>query len=75
LEQWLNYLAAEQMSCFAAIEEESAESLRVLVIAQNNDLAYRHVLSVWIPIKYLSMDEGILEANLTAFVPTHNIKQ
>ena len=63
------------MSCFAAIEEESAESLRVLVIAQNNDLAYRHVLSVWIPRKLLSGDDGILETSLTAFIPTHNIKQ
>ncbi len=75
LEQWLNYLAAEQMSCFAAIEEESEESLRVLVIAQNNDLAYRHVLSVWVPRKLLSGDDGILETSLTAFIPIHNIKQ
>ncbi len=73
LQQWLDYCAAEQMTCYVAIEEQREEAVQVLVVAQNTDLAYNHILSVIIPRSVLSERKGLLAAKLSAFIPTHNI--
>lgn len=73
LQQWLNYCEAERLTCYVAIEEETADAIQVLIVAENIDLAYNHLLSVLVPRDVLSKDNGTLLVKLNAFIPTHNI--
>ncbi len=73
LQQWLNYCASEHLTCYVAIEGETDDAIQVLVVAENTDLAYNHLLSVLIPRKALGDVSGTLLVKLNAFIPTHNI--
>jgi hypothetical protein len=73
LQQWLNYCIAEHLRCYVAIEGTSDEAIQVLIVAENIDLAYNHLLSVLIPRKALGEVSGTLLVKLNAFIPTHNI--
>lgn len=73
LQQWLNYCASEHLTCYVAIEGTSDEAIQVLIVAENIDLAYNHLLSVLIPRKALGEVSGTLLVKLNAFIPTHNI--
>jgi hypothetical protein len=73
LQQWLNYCALEHLTCYVAIEGTSDEAIQVLIVAENIDLAYNHLLSVLIPRKALGDVSGTLLVKLNAFIPTHNI--
>lgn len=73
LQQWLNYCIAEHLTCYVAIEGTSDEAIQVLIVAENIDLAYNHLLSVLIPRKALGDVSGTLLVKLNAFIPTHNI--
>lgn len=73
LQQWLNYCASERLTCYVAIEEETDDAIRVLIVAENTDLAYNHLLSVLVPRDVLSKEIGTLSVKLNAFIPTHNI--
>lgn len=73
LQQWLNYCASEHLMCFVAIEGETVDAIQVLIVAENIDLAYNHLLSVLIPRKTLGDVSGTLLVKLNAFIPTHNI--
>lgn len=73
LQQWLNYCASEHLTCYVAIEGMSDEAIQVLIVAENIDLAYNHLLSVLIPRKALGEVSGTLLVKLNAFIPTHNI--
>ena len=74
LRQWLLYCQAEHMTCYVAIEEETAEAWKVLIIAENIDLAYNHVVSVWVPKSIFKNQQTPLLVKINAFVPTHNVK-
>lgn len=73
LQQWLNYCIAEHLRCYVAIEGTSDEAIQVLIVAENIDLAYNHLLSVLVPRKALGEVSGTLLVKLNAFIPTHNI--
>lgn len=73
LQQWLNYCASENMTCYVAIEGETDEAIQVLIVAENTDLAYNHLLSILVPRKALGEASGTLLVKLDAFIPTHNI--
>lgn len=73
LQQWLNYCAAERMISYVAIESVTEETVQVLVVAENTDLAYNHLLSVLVPRNILEGQTGTLLVRLNAFIPTHNI--
>ena len=73
LQQWLNYCIAEHLMCYVAIEGTSDEAIQVLIVAENIDLAYNHLLSILIPRKALGDVSGTLLVKLNAFIPTHNI--
>ena len=59
--------------CYVAIEGTSDEAIQVLIVAENIDLAYNHLLSILIPRKALGDVSGTLLVKLNAFIPTHNI--
>ena len=73
LQQWLNYCDSEHLTCYVAIEGETDEAIQVLIVAENTDLAYNHLLSVFVPRKALGDASGTLLVKLNAFIPTHNI--
>ena len=73
LQQWLDYCDSERMTSYVAIEGTSDEAIQVLIVAENIDLAYNHLLSVLIPRKALGEVSGTLLVKLSAFIPTHNI--
>lgn len=74
LRQWINYCYAEELTPYVAIEEESEVAWKMLIIAENKDLAYNHILSVLVPKNLFSSKDVTLYAKVHAFVPTHNIK-
>ena len=73
LQQWINYCASERLTCYVAIEEETADSIQVLIVAENSDLAYNHLLSILVPRNVIGRETGSLLVKLNAFIPTHNI--
>lgn len=73
LQQWLNYCAAENLTIYVAIEENNAQWVKVLVVAENKDLAYNHLLSVAVAKELLGGTDGNLAVKINAFIPTHNI--
>ena len=74
LQQWIHYCQAENMTCYAAIEEETDETWKVLIIAENVDLAYNHIVSIWVPKSIFKNHQTPLLVRINAFVPTHNVK-
>ena len=73
LQQWLNYCAEEQLTCYVAVEDTKENAVQVLIVAENTDLAYNHLLSVLVPRSILSGEPSIVLVKLNAFIPTHNI--
>ena len=73
LQRWLDYCVSERMTSYVAIEGVSEEAVQVLVVAENTDLAYNHLLSILVPRKILEGQTGTLLVKLNAFIPTHNI--
>lgn len=74
LKQWLNYCHAENLTVYTAVETEYDNGTKVLVIAENKDLGYNHVLSVIVPKAFLSSPTLEFPAKLNAFITTHNVK-
>lgn len=73
LQQWLAYCTSNRLTSYAAIEEEYEDGYLVLVVAENQDLNYNHILSVLVPRDFLSNCNAPLQAEISAFVPTHNV--
>lgn len=73
LQQWLNYCAAEQLTCYIAIEQETTDAMKVLIVAESKDLAYNHILSALVPKDLLNKPTGTILCKINAFIPTHNL--
>lgn len=74
LQQWLNYCHAENLTVYTAIETEYENGFKVLLIAENKDLGYNHVLSVIVPKDFCTNAKSEFSAKLNAFITTHNVK-
>lgn len=74
LRQWLDYCAAWGLRVFFAVEEQREDGLLALVIAQSTELGFNHMLSVVIPDKFVTNKNAVLKARMTAYIPTHNVK-
>lgn len=72
--RWLRYCDANGLHIYAAIEEESADSYKVLVVAQCSDLGFNHLLSADVPKTFISDGEPVMNVKLNAYIPTHNVK-
>ena len=73
LQQWLAYCIANHLTSYVAVEEEYQDGYLVLLVAENKDLNYNHILSVLVPRDFLSNRNVLLQAKVSAFVPTHNV--
>ncbi|MBR5747842.1 MAG: hypothetical protein IKY01_03535 [Prevotella sp.] len=74
LRQWLDYCVEWGMKVYCGIEEQREDGLLALVIAENQDLGFNHMLSVVIPDKFVSDKNSVLKVRMTPYIPTHNIK-
>ncbi len=73
LQQWLAYCTVNHLISYVAVEEEYIDGYLVLLVAENKDLNYNHILSVLVPRDFLSNPNALLQAKVSAFVPTHNV--
>ena len=74
LRQWLDYQAEQGLKVYFGLEEQREDGLMALIIAQNKQLGYNHMMSVIIPSGFAKNKNAILKARLTAFIPTHNLQ-
>lgn len=72
--QWLNYCHSNNMNIYAAIEEETTDSFKVLIVSQCLDLGFNHLLSATVPKTVFTDTIPAISVKLNAFIPTHNIK-
>lgn len=74
LSQWLNYCREMRTSVYIGLEEEREDGLMILLLAQSNDLGFKHMLSMILPWNFVEKRDTILKARLYAYIPTHNVK-
>ena len=74
LSQWLNYCQSNRFIIYFGIEEERKDGLKALLVAQNRDLGYNHLLSIIIPDNFVDKRNSVLKATLNAHIPTSNVK-
>jgi hypothetical protein len=74
LSQWLNYCRDMRVSVYIGLEEEREDGLMILILAQSNDLGFKHMLSMILPWNFVEKRDAILKAKLYAYIPTHNVK-
>ena len=74
LSQWLNYCRGMRASIYIGLEEEREDGLMILLLAQSNDLGFKHMLSMILPWNFVEKRNAILKAKLYAYIPTHNVK-
>ena len=74
LQQWLSYCKSSHIKLYCAVEEEYEGGLRLLVLGENKEFGYNHMMSVYVPRDFLSRPGCPLRAELNAYIPTHNMK-
>lgn len=74
LAQWLNYCQKNHLTVYFGIEEERKDGIKALLIAQNKDLGYNHVLSIIIPDNFVNKSSSVFKVTLNAYIPINNIK-
>ena len=74
LGQWLAYCRQENLNLYVAIKSVTNESYVAVIVAENKDLAYNHVLTMSIPCDFLTNDNAVWETQLRGYIPTHNVK-
>ena len=73
LSQWLSYCYENGLKTYFSIETEGESDLLALVIAENRDLGYLHLLSVAFQKDFMDQDAPDFKVKLDAFIPTHNV--
>lgn len=74
LRQWLNYCESVGLTIYAAVEEEYSDGFKMLIVAENKDLGYNHLLSVVVPKNFVYKGSAQFSIKMNAFIPTHNVK-
>ena len=59
---------------YCGVIAEDDDQIEALVIYLNESASYNHILRVQIPHSAISKGDGVGQARLTPFVPTHSIK-
>lgn len=72
--EWVCYCLKEGMEVYFSIENETIENIKAVVLAENKNWGYNHLLSVTIPRDFISNPTVKLTATLNAFIPTHNVR-
>ena len=75
LSQWINFCQSRNFHVYCGIEEEREDGLKVLLIAENRELKYNHMLSIIVPDRFVSDNNVVLKARLNSYIPTHNVRE
>lgn len=75
LHDWINYFKKNDFIIYTAIEESYSNSAKVLFVAECPALGYNHVISLVVPYSILSNPSVGINADLTGFIPTHNVSE
>lgn len=74
ISEWVSYCLNEDMNVYFAIEDETIESVKAVILAENKNWGYNHLLSVTVPRDFINNPAIKLTATLNAFIPTHNVR-
>ncbi|GAE82799.1 hypothetical protein [Bacteroides reticulotermitis] len=74
LKQWIAYNRSKQCDIYVGVENIGIDKLKVCVFVVNEHFKYNHVLNAEIPYTLLGEKKGDVEADITIFIPTHNLK-
>lgn len=72
--EWVSYCLNEGMNIYFAVENETIENIKAVVLVENKNWGYNHMLSVTVPRDFISNPTVKLTATLNAFIPTHNVQ-
>ena len=72
--QWSNYCKEWGLKVFYGVEEQLEDGLLVMVIAQSREYGFNHLLSMYIPDKFVVSKDAVLKVRMTPYIPTHNVK-
>lgn len=74
LSQLLSYFQAMKLTTYFAIETESGDGLKALLIAHSRELGFNHMFSIIIPLDFVTKKNSVFKATLNAYIPTQNVK-
>lgn len=74
LSQWHSYCRSKNMNLYVAVEEELSDAYKMLVVAECRELAFNHLLSIYVPKDCLRNSGKAWRAQMNAYIPTHNVK-
>lgn len=74
LSQWINYCREQRLTVYFGIEEERKDGLKALLIAQNRDLGYNHMLSIILPDDFVEKHDAVLKATANTYIRTDNVE-
>lgn len=74
LHQWITFCQGERCKLYFGVQELSTTAVKATVIAVNTEENYNHMLTLTIPFTSMSNSEGVIEAMLNCYLPTHNIQ-
>ena len=75
LRQWITFCRNNGCQLFFGVEDISSKGvISAVVLAVNETENYNHVLTVNIPADVIDQQQGIIEARLYPYVPTHNVE-
>lgn len=75
LSQWLAYCQAMKLTLYFSVEEERADGIKALLVAQSHDLGFNHMLSLIIPDNFVEARSCVIKGTLNAYIPTQNVKE
>lgn len=74
LHQWIAFCQNNNCQLYFGVEDINADGeIRAVVIAVNEAENYNHVLTVSLSSKAIEARQGVIEARLFPYVPTHNV--
>lgn len=74
LKKWLDYCESMQLETYFAVEEEREDGLKALLISQNVDLGFNHMISLIIPSNFIEKKNVVIKGKMNAYIPTQNVK-
>lgn len=72
--KWLSYCQQHECTIYTGVEVESQNLLNILVLCENKQIGYNHIMSLLFPVKNGKLDiTEPIQASLTAYIPTYNM--
>lgn len=74
LQQWIAFCKSHGCELYFGVQEiDDKGMVSGVVLAVNEQENYNHVLTVKVPAQIIGKQEGIVDARLYSYVPTHNV--